>query len=165
VSRGPLETALSAISRRSMSAFEVATLLKRKGFARPDSDAAVKRLSELGYVDDARYAQAFIATRGRAKGFGPARIRGELARRGVAAAVIDVAMAEAAKEGPAGLDDAAPALEKLLRGRPAPADRRGRDRLRAALGRKGFGAAAIARAMAALSDREAGRSVERDEEE
>jgi regulatory protein len=139
-----------------MSAHEVRTHLRKKGFAPADVAAALKRLEEMGYVDDARLASGFITTRAASKGLGPGRVRGELARRGVARDIVDREMAAAVESGSASLDDASRALERIVRLKGMPADRKERDRVRSALARKGFGASAIAKAMASLKRREAG---------
>jgi regulatory protein len=136
-----------------MTAASVAAYLRKKGYATPEIDAALKRLADLGYVDDAAYASAFISTKAAAKSLGPRRVRGELARRGVARAVIEAEMAKASEGGEASFDDATKALEKILRSKGIPADRAGRDRIRAALARRGFGGAAIARAMSEMRRR------------
>ena len=136
-----------------MSAAEVEAHLRKKGVASAEVAAVVKRLTGFGYVDDARYASDYIATRGRSRALGPARLRSELARRGISRKIVDSALARAREEGSVPIDDASRALEKLLRGKKAPVDRKGRDRLRAALARRGFGGAAIARAMLDLRSR------------
>jgi regulatory protein len=157
---GPLEAALIALSRRAMTAAAVAGYLRKKGYAATQIDAALKRLADMGYVDDAAYASAFISTKAAAKSLGPRRVRGELARRGVARAVIDAEMAKAAEGGEASFEDATKALEKIVRSKGIPGDRAGRDRIRAALARRGFGGAAIARAMTDLRRRLAEREEE-----
>jgi len=136
-----------------MTSASVAAFLRKKGYPAPEIAAALERLVDLGYVDDARFASAFISTKAAAKSLGPGRVRGELARRGVARSVIDEEMAKASEEGSAAFDDATRALEKIVRSKGIPADRKGRDRVRAALARRGFGSAAIVRAMADLRSR------------
>jgi regulatory protein len=49
-------------------------------------------LAARGYLDDAAFARRWVETRA-ARGYGPARLRAELRARGVAAALIDAALA------------------------------------------------------------------------
>jgi regulatory protein len=109
----------------------------------------VARLEELRYVDDLAYAAAFAGTVARTKSWGPRRVRQELARRGVSAGTIEAGMAKAGEEGASPSGNIEAALAKLTR-RGLPAERRGRDRIRAALARRGFESAEISRAIEAL---------------
>jgi regulatory protein len=52
----------------------------------------VADLTARGYLDDAAFARRWVETRS-ARGYGPARLRAELRSRGVAAALIDAALA------------------------------------------------------------------------
>ena len=51
-------------------------------------------LERLGVVDDATYARAFVRDRFNGRGYGPARLRQDLVRKGVARDTIDQALAE-----------------------------------------------------------------------
>ena len=153
---GAVETALAALSRRSMTSAEISAHLRRKGFAAAEIQAAILRLTELDYVNDARFAAAFIGTRATSRALGPGRVRSELRKRGVAREVIDSQLRGAAESGEASPADATAALERIVRVKGVPRDRKERDRVRAALARRGFGMAAIAKAMAALKRREEG---------
>lgn len=55
-------------------------------------EAAVARLQELGYLDDASYADEYVRARFASKGYGPVRLRRELRQRGVAPVLIDRAL-------------------------------------------------------------------------
>ncbi|MBI3449399.1 MAG: RecX family transcriptional regulator [Acidobacteria bacterium] len=149
-----METALAALSRRSMTAAEITAHLRRKGFPPAEITAAILRLVELDYVNDARFTAAFIGTRAVSRGLGPGRVRQELARRGVPRDVIESELSRAVESGESSPSDAARALEKIVRVKGLPTDRVERDRVRAALARRGFGMSAIARAMAELRKRE-----------
>lgn len=62
-----------------------------------DSDAVAHVVSTLriqGYLDDAAYAERYVAARFRNRGLGPRRLRAELRHRGVAIELIDSAMAQ-----------------------------------------------------------------------
>jgi len=125
----------------------VRRLLRRKGFAGAAIAGAVERLSDLGYVDDARYAASFIVTVATTRLWGPHRVRRELAKRGVPRSVIDAEMARAEAGGPSPEAEIDRAVEKAVRQRGFPTDRKGRDRLKAALHRRGYSGAEIVRAV------------------
>jgi len=104
----------------------------------------VADLTARGYLDDEAFARHWVATRS-ARGYGPTRLRAELRARGVAAALVEAALA--------GLNDES----ELERARAAarrrlPALQRG-DRARAAarlrdhLLRRGFAASMVARVV------------------
>lgn len=88
-----LEAATKALARRDRAAADLVAYLERRGAAPDEASAAVERLREAGYVNDARYAST-RAERLAARGFGDAAVRHELERDGVAAEEIDAALAE-----------------------------------------------------------------------
>ncbi len=57
-------------------------------------ESTVTRLIELGYLDDERYAAAWIASRDRSRPRGSTALRRELRRKGIEPAVIEGALAE-----------------------------------------------------------------------
>ena len=139
-------------------------LLRRRGYAPGAIELAVGRLVDLGYVDDAGYAASFVATSAGRRAWGPRRIREELIRRGVSGERIDAALADASREGGSNEQALDRAVTRFVRARGVPVDRRDRDRLRAALARRGFGAEAIRRAIAALGTKdEDGEEIGEDE--
>lgn len=100
--------ALTLASRRDYTARELTDKLHDRGF---DADAIASALDDLrarGVVDDARVAAAHVRTASAVKGRGRVRIRRELIARGVAADVIDTAMAGMAK------DDELASIRKIL---------------------------------------------------
>ena len=99
---------------------------------RETAEAAADRLEELGYLNDGAYA-CTVAEHYAAKGWGPARIREELYRRGVPREYWDQALET--MESP---DDAIDAfLRKKLRGADL-SDPKSCQRAAAALARRGF---------------------------
>ena len=84
--------ALRFLNRRDFGAAELAGRLVERGAARPEAEAVVGRLVEERLVDDARYAEHFVAAHAD-RGQGPLRIAQELAARGVAAEVVEAAVA------------------------------------------------------------------------
>lgn len=90
------ERAIRHLARREHSRSELA----RKLAAHGDADAVAEvlaRMDELGLQSDTRFAEAWV--RGKAGRFGAARLRNELARRGVAAETIDEALASECRDG------------------------------------------------------------------
>lgn len=86
-----VEHALRALSRRGLTASELRTRLVDRGFADVAVEAALGRIAELGYLDDAAIADAVVREASRAH-HGTRRIARTLARRGVAANVAEEAV-------------------------------------------------------------------------
>ena len=57
--------------------------LRRRGIADDVAGAVLDRLTEVGLIDDAAYAEAFVASRHRDRGLGRSALRAELRRKGV----------------------------------------------------------------------------------
>lgn len=74
-------------------------LLAAKGFARNDSDAALDRLSEQGYLDDRRFADRWARSRLRTKPMGPHRLGRELQTRGIEDSLVRAVLKELYEEG------------------------------------------------------------------
>lgn len=87
-------SALQGLSHRARTSDEVRQSLLRKGFAEAIVEDTVADLERLGLVDDAAYARAFVRGRFASRGYGPARLRQDLMRKGVGRAIIDEALAE-----------------------------------------------------------------------
>ena len=77
-----VEKAISLLSYRQMSGKEMRTKLLQKGIEASAAEAAVEKLYDLHLLDDELYAAA-VARHYTAKGYGAARVRAELSRRGV----------------------------------------------------------------------------------
>ena len=84
------ERALRHLARRDHSRAELTRKLAAHGDAN-EIDAVIERMGELGLQSDERYAEAIV--RGKAARFGAARLRSELARRGIDRDRIDEALA------------------------------------------------------------------------
>ena len=102
------ERALAMLDRRDYSRAELLKKLVEKGEDETEAAAAVERLAELGFVDDARYAP-IIVRHYAAKGYGPQRVRQELQRRGIPKELWDEAMEPMPEQ-----DDT---IDRLLRSR------------------------------------------------
>jgi regulatory protein len=84
--------ALALLGRREYASGELAAALTRKGYAREAVTEVVAALLDERLLDDTRYAEALVrqlVTRGQ----GPSRIRQELQQAGIAAALIESAIA------------------------------------------------------------------------
>lgn len=90
--------ALDLLAYRAQTAHEIRTKLARKGFSEEAAEAAAARMDELGYIDDADFARAFVRGRLAGRGYGPERLRMDLRRRGVAAKLIEEALEDEVEE-------------------------------------------------------------------
>ena len=76
------QSALRILSYRFNSVAELRTKLRAKRFETADIDEALARLADEGWLDDARFAGAFVRTR-QSKKIGARRIERELQAAGV----------------------------------------------------------------------------------
>lgn len=123
---------MDLLARREHSLAELRTKLAARGFDAEEIDAALDGLSREGLADEARFIEAFVASRIR-KGYGPSKIRAELIGRGIAA--------QAAAEGLAGTGDwiaLARAVREKRFGTALPRDFRERARQMRFLEYRGF---------------------------
>jgi regulatory protein len=137
--------ALRFLESRARSTSEVRQRLVTQGY-RPDLvEGCVGRLVELGMLDDAAFAQAWVESRDRARPRGERALRTELRQKGIERAVVDdVIQDRAERAGDEGglvadeeaarrlLDRNARALERI------PDPRARRQRAYALLARNGF---------------------------
>jgi regulatory protein len=93
-------TALDLLARRDHSRLELTRKLTAREFPAGMIAAVLDRLEEAGVLVEARFTESFIRSHA-AKGQGPARIRAELAQRGVPAAAADELLRNAAVDWPA----------------------------------------------------------------
>ena len=90
--RAARETAMGYLGYGARTEREVRQKLIRSGFDDNVAEDTVARLRELGYLDDAAYARSYAQARFRNRGYGPGRLRSDLMRRGIAAALIDAVL-------------------------------------------------------------------------
>jgi regulatory protein len=88
----PKAYALRLLEIRGRSVREVRDKLKARSAAPQDVESVVAELLSLGLLDDEKFAREWIDSRRRLKPMGPARIRAELARKGIARETIAQAM-------------------------------------------------------------------------
>jgi regulatory protein len=77
-----LQRAIGLLSRREHSRLELLRKLAARGVAPQEAEAAVAQLAGEGWQDDARFAESLVRSRAGA-GYGPVRIRAELATHGL----------------------------------------------------------------------------------
>ncbi len=91
--RRAVEAGLNFISYRPRSAKEVSDHLRKKAFDAAARDHALRRLTELGYVDDAAFARFWVESRDAHRPKGTRALAWELRHKGVADAIIEDALA------------------------------------------------------------------------
>lgn len=147
-----MAAAAALLATRPWSVADMRARLGALGYQGALADATVARLLQLGYLDDLRYASAWVAARDRSRPRGSSALRRELSRKGIEPAVIAAALAERDadqrpgddaghedRDGPADLAAAGRLLERrrasLLR---EPDLRKRRHKAYALLARHGF---------------------------
>lgn len=85
------QRALSLLTRREHSRFELTRKLAARGVEEDAAAAAVGKLGEAGWQDDARFAELLVRSRA-ASGHGPVRIRAELGTHRLDQALVAAAM-------------------------------------------------------------------------
>jgi regulatory protein len=89
-----LEAAARFLEVRARSVIEVRRRLGQAGYRADLVEGAIERLTELGMLDDATFARAWIESRDRARPRGEIALRRELALKGVDRALVDELLAE-----------------------------------------------------------------------
>jgi regulatory protein len=87
------DIAVRALASRARSTSEIRTLLIRRGANEEDIGSAISRLREHGYLDDERFAKAFVRSRIDNQGHGAGRVRRDLAKKRVSREIADKALA------------------------------------------------------------------------
>jgi regulatory protein len=90
-----LEYALKAVAARALSVGELRQKLLRRATSEQEAERVVRRLRELGCLDDRRLAEHYAVLRRENEGVGRIRVVHELRRRRVATAVAEQAAAKA----------------------------------------------------------------------
>ncbi|MDQ5972543.1 MAG: regulatory protein [Patescibacteria group bacterium] len=85
---------LDYLARRPRSEWEVRDYLKRKEYDSPTIDTILNKLSDYDYIDDAKFAQAWITNRRLLKPTSLRRLRQELIQKHVSKEVIEAALTE-----------------------------------------------------------------------
>lgn len=86
-------TALDMVAQGRQTAQQLDAGLQRHGFGAESRAQAVERMRELGYLNDAAFAQSLVATLEQQGKLGSKRIRSELIKRGVNRELVAEALA------------------------------------------------------------------------
>lgn len=86
--------ALGQLSRRMRSEWELRDYLKRKEYAPEVIETVIEWLGEYGYVDDKKFAEAWVSNRRLLKAISSRRLRQELHQKRVSDEVIDEVLAQ-----------------------------------------------------------------------
>jgi regulatory protein len=81
-------------SRSEKSVFDLRKKLSDWGFATQEAEAVVKKLQASGFVDDRRYAKAFVHDKSALARWGQLKIRNALKSKQIESAIIDEALAD-----------------------------------------------------------------------
>jgi regulatory protein len=137
------DCALRVLALRDHSEAELRRKLKAKGYEAGEIEGSVARLYQLNYLDDARFARSFAESCIRnGRGYG-ARLKLELARRGVAGDIVQETLAAVSEEF-AESETLARTIERRYPGfDPALTSDKERRKIVSYLQRKGFSLSAI----------------------
>ena len=137
--------AANMISARPLSRRELVKRLREKGTLESDAEAAADWLEEIGALNDADYASMLVQHYG-GMGYGEAKIRDELYRRGVGRELWEDALAAS----PDAQETIARVIAQKTKGRAL--DEKGRKRLSDMLLRRGFAWRDVRAALAAYGE-------------
>jgi regulatory protein len=87
-----MDLALRALARRAFSRAEMISRLEKAGGSEAAIQNIVSRLHSYGYLDDRKYAEAFLLSRREQKPLGRNRIARELLLRGIEPGLIEEVM-------------------------------------------------------------------------
>ncbi len=87
----PTQRALGLLTRREHSRVELTRKLTSRGVEPNDARAVIDKLANAGWQDDARFAELLVRSRANT-GYGPVRIRAELATHALPAETIAAAL-------------------------------------------------------------------------
>lgn len=87
-----MNRAAALCARSEQAPHDVHGKLLRWGLSPSDASRVVRQLTEQGFLDERRYAQAFVKDRFAFNGWGCIKIAHQLRLKGIAAEVIDEAM-------------------------------------------------------------------------
>jgi regulatory protein len=113
------EEASKYLGYRMRTESEVREHLEEKGFGQEETDGAVAELTDLGYIDDIRYAEVYIEY-AKGKRRGRRRIRLELEEKGIAGDTAENAINDYYYEN--NINESGEALEIAMREFREPAD-------------------------------------------
>jgi len=153
----PVEVAkqiiLRQLSHSPKTRHQLAQVLAKRNVSPDAAAAALDRIAELGYIDDAAFARAWVESRHRSRGLAQSALRRELTQRGVDRDLVDEVLLESVSV-ESEHEAAAALVDKKLRSMSGVADDVATRRLVGMLNRKGYSpGVAFAVVREALADR------------
>jgi regulatory protein len=85
---------LRQLAVRPRTRAELAAALQRRGVAAETAAAVLDRYDEVGMIDDAAFARAWVTSRHAGRGLARSALAGELRRKGVTAEIVGEAISE-----------------------------------------------------------------------
>jgi len=128
--------ALRLLEYRARSRAEIVQRLRTAGFADDIIEDTLKRLEDLGLIDDAQFARSWVKHRLTGKAVGKARIKWELRQKGVPTDVLEEALS--AVDADTEYESAVDAARRRWRKDGSLDERTKRRRLASFLRRQGF---------------------------
>jgi regulatory protein len=86
------EVALAALRRRERATAELGAWLAKRGYRSEEIEATITHLTEVGELDDERFARRYAEDKRDLRGWGAERIREALASRGIHPALVEAAL-------------------------------------------------------------------------
>jgi SOS response regulatory protein OraA/RecX len=122
---GLREFALKSLAVRSSSEAEMRTKLERRAIRKTDVEVVMRRLKEVGFLNDARLAEHVAGWRLETQRLGKRRVERDLRARKIAPKLVENAVASAFE----GVDETALIREHIAKrirrsGKPEPGDRK-----------------------------------------
>jgi regulatory protein len=148
---------LQQLAVRPRTRAELATVLRKRGIAESVAAEVLDRYDEVGLIDDAAFARAWVTSRHHGKGLARRALAGELRRRGVEGELVGAALEEVDSDTEAATARAL--VERKLRAMPAGSPDAVFRRLVGMLARKGYPpglAVGVVKDVLAARDDEAG---------
>lgn len=143
-----MEKAIALLAMRPRTQQEIADALRKNAYPERTIARVMARLDEAGYINDADFAEQWAASRTH-KGMGVRRIRMELRRKGVDGDAIDDALSAIDEDDL--FSGALKAARKAASGKDV-ADPKDRQKILAALARRGYGYSEARQALDALRE-------------
>ena len=85
--KSALDTALTCLSKRALTHYELKIRLEKKGYSEEEISEAMERVEGWGYINDQAYALSFSQTK--LSSWSRKRVQQELLRRGVNSIIIN----------------------------------------------------------------------------
>ena len=143
-----MEKAVALLAMRPRTQQEIADALRKNAYPERTVARVMARLDEAGYINDTDFAEQWAASRTN-KGMGSRRIRMELRRKGVDSEAIDEALTAIDEDDM--LSGALKAARKAASGKDIT-DPKDRQRILAALARRGYGYSEAKQALDMLKE-------------